>query len=146
MALDLHYLAGVIDARGHLSTTNRHGKMQPKISVTTRKTPLLHYLSRHTGVGVTLDNREYERKPCTAHCTTSHSHTARQSSYWTVGSARATIVLFGLEPLLDCQKEEASLILSIGLKGFNPSPAVLKEMRELGWKIPAKKHWNTVTM
>lgn len=136
MTLNLNYIAGVLDARGHLSINNRHGKMQPKIAVTTRRTSLLNYLSANTGVGVTLDNKEYERKPCSAHCTTQHSHVARQSSYWTVGSSRATIVLYTLQPFIVAQKDEVDLYLSIGLKSFNPKTTVLTEMKTLGWRAP----------
>lgn len=134
--LPIEYIAGVIDARGHISINGRHGKNQPKIAVTTKRLTLIDFLGSVTGVGITIDNKEYERKPCLAHCTTTHSHTQRQSSYWTVGSSRATIVLYNIKPLILAQPDEVNYALRIGLESFNPRGDTVKSMREFGWKIP----------
>jgi hypothetical protein len=135
--LPLAYIAGVIDARGHIEAHNRHGHIQPRIRVTTRKIELLTYLAELTGNKVVLDDRGYARKPCGDHCDSAHSHVVRQSAQWTVDSSRATIVLWNIASLMHAQKAEALLALEAGMQAFPPARGdVPKQMAALGWVLP----------
>lgn len=117
MTLDLSYVAGVIDSRGHLEVTNRHGTPQPRIRVTTRRVALLSHLAQLTGTKVVTDDRGYERRQCSEHCKSKHVHAVRQSAQWTVDSARATIVLFNVAPLLVAVHAEALSLLEVRAAG-----------------------------
>lgn len=135
--LPFAYLAGVIDARGHIEAYNRHGHVQPRIRVTTRKVELLTALADFTGNKVVLDSRGYERKPCGDHCNAPHSHVQRQSAQWTVDSSRATVVLHNVFPFLIAQRAEAALALEAGLRAYPPARGdVPKQMAALGWTLP----------
>lgn len=132
------YVAGVVDARGHIEATNRHGHIQPRIRVTTRKADLLMYLSELTGTKVVLDDRGYSRRPCGAHCDHPHSEVVRQSTQWTVDSSRATILLFNIAPFMHAQRGEAALALQAGMQRFPPARGdAHKEMARLGWELPS---------
>lgn len=134
----VEYVAGVIDARAHIEVLNRHGKPQPRLSVTTRRVDLLQYLSRITGTRVSYDNRGYQRRPCGEHCGAPHSHVVRQSAKWRVDSARATIVLYNVAPFMVSRKDEVAEALRVGLDVW---PAARGNtgalMKELGWHLPS---------
>lgn len=137
--LPLDWMAGVIDARAHIEAYDRHGHIQPRLRVTTRKVELLEELARLTGNKVVLDSRGYSRRPCGAHCTAAHSHITRQSAQWTVDSARATVVLFSVVPLLRAQRPEAALALEAGLRRYPPVKGdVPRQMAALGWPLPTR--------
>jgi hypothetical protein len=133
----LAWIAGVIDARGHIEAHNRHGHVQPRVRITTRHTPLLETLARFCGNKVVLDDRGYSRRPCGDHCTQAHSHIVRQSKQWTVDSARATVVLYNVVPFMYAQKTEAPLALEAGLNRYPPARGDLPaQMVALGWSLP----------
>jgi hypothetical protein len=133
------WLAGVIDARGHIEVTDRHGHPQPRIRVTTRHLKLLDELARLTGVKVVLDARGYERRPCSDHCIERHSHVARQSAQWTIDSSRATVVLWHVVPYMTAQHVEAFYALQAGLHRFPPARGdVPEQMTDLGWSLPER--------
>jgi hypothetical protein len=136
------WIAGVIDARGHIESHNRHGHVQPRVRVTTRNVELLGTLARFCGNKVVLDERGYDRRPCGDHCTSQHQHMVRQSASWTVDSARATVVLFNVVPFLYAQRTTASLALEAGLKRFPPARGdLVPQMVALGWELPSTSHW-----
>lgn len=136
------WIAGVIDARAHIESHNRHGHVQPRLRVTTRDTLLLQTLSEFTGTKVVLDQRGYRRKPCGEHCEHAHSDVVRQSAQWTVDSARATVILWNIAPLMFAKRVDASLALEAGLKRYPPARGDLPvQMAGLGWELPPKIDW-----
>lgn len=135
--LPIEYIAGVIDARGHIAVNMRHSVPQPRIRLTTRRLPLLEHFAKVTGTKVVRDDRGYERRPCHLHCDEAHLHYVRQSVQVTVDSARATIVLFNVKPFIVGQKDEVEIALNHGLKAFPPPKGdTIKRMEKLGWEIP----------
>lgn len=131
------YVAGVIDARGHLEANKRHGVAQPRIRVTTKRVALLNYLARVTGTKVVRDDRGYERRGCSEHCTDAHVHIVRQSAQWTVDSSRATIVLFNIQPYVVANKTEVGALLRIGLQSYPAARGnTADRMAALGWLLP----------
>lgn len=135
--IPLGYIAGIIDARGHIEVQLRHGTQQPRLSVTTRRLALLEHLAQLTGTNVSIDNRGYERRPCGEHCSEAHSHVVRQSAKWRVDSSRATIVLYNVVPLLVSQRAEALAALRIGLQAYPARRGnTADQMSALGWALP----------
>lgn len=134
--LDIGYIGGVIDARGHISIERN----TPRVRVTTRRTELLEWLAARTGVGVKLDERGYQRRACSEHCAAKHQHIERQSAYWNVDGARAVIVLWNVLPYLVCQRGEArsSLRHASDLWPVRPRTEITVAMRDLGWRIPKR--------
>lgn len=130
------WVAGVIDARGHIEVVDRHGRGQPRIRVTTARTALLHRLADLTGTTVKVDARGYQRRPCGSHCDERHSHVARQSAYWNVDSARATIVLANVLPYLVDQHAAARTAMLTGTNVWPPARGdTAKRMAGLGWDV-----------
>lgn len=135
---DLAYVAGIIDARAHFAMNDRHGRQQPRLSITTRRILLLDHFAKLTGAKVVLDDRGYERRPCGSHCTDRHSHVVRQSARVTIDSARATIVLYNVQPFIVAQVAEVRRALLHGLEAFPPARGdTATQMRQLGWEIPS---------
>lgn len=131
------YFAGVIDARGHIALNGRHGVQQPRIRVTTRRRELLDWCAARTGTSVAEDVRGYERRLCGEHCSDQHVHVARQSAQWTVDSARATVVLYAVQPYILVQHAEVRQALLVGLQQFPPARGdVPRQMAGLGWPLP----------
>ena len=136
---EIRFIAGVIDARGHIEVNQRHNRPQPRIRVTTKRHQLLEWLAAATGTKVRRDNRGYERRPCSAHCRSQHVHVVRQSSYWTVDSGRATIVLYAVQPFIVCQVDEVRHGLLAGLAAFpSARSATPVQMEQLGWPLPSE--------
>lgn len=137
-AVSVEWVAGVIDARGHIDVNDRHGRPQPRIRVTTARVGLLGRLAELTGTTVRTDGRGYERRPCGEHCRERHSHVARQSAYWNVDSARATVVLANVLPYLLDQYDRARWALLTGLDVWPPQRGdTLARMAALGWDVDA---------
>lgn len=139
--LNIPFIAGIIDCRGHISINERHEAFpQPSIRVTTKRASILAYLARTTGNRVTEDIREYTRRPCIDHCDETHQHVVRQSSLWTTGAGKATIILFNIQPYIVSQKEEVQAALDVGLEAWSTvRSTTIESMRKLGWSIPKEK-------
>ncbi len=136
-SVPLAFVAGVLDARGHIDMNDRHGRPQPRLSVTTRRVELLQHLAQLTGTTVREDDRSYDRRPCGVHCTEHHSHAVRQSAYWRVDSSRATIVLYNVQPFIVCQRVEVAQALAAGLESYPAARGdTAKQMKALGWALP----------
>lgn len=135
--IDRSYVAGVIDARAHIEINMRHGKPQPRLSVTTRRISLLEHLAEITGTNISHDNRGYEKRGCGEHCATAHIHVARQSAKWRVDSLRATVVLFNVRPYIVSQVAEVAEALRVGLECYPAARGdTAKQMSRLGWELP----------
>jgi hypothetical protein len=136
-AFSILWFAGVIDARGHIDMNLRHGKPQPRLSVTTRRTDLLEYMAKHTGTQISYDHRGYEKRLCSAHCTEQHIHVVRQSAKWRVDSSRATIVLYNVQPFIVSQVAEVREALRVGLESYPAARGdTASKMKKLGWELP----------
>lgn len=137
--IPVEFIAGIIDARGHIEVNMRHDKPQPRLSVTTRRRELLEWMATVTGTAVSYDNRGYERKPCSEHCSQTHSHVVRQSAKWRVDSSRATVVLFNVAPHIVSQRPEVLEALRVGMAAWPAARGdTAKRMAELGWVLPEK--------
>ena len=135
----IEYVAGVIDARGHIESVTRHGVPTARVRVTTRRRDLLNYVQKLAGGGVRIDERGYQRRPCSDHCNEQHTHVARQSAYWDVTGERAVIILFNVLPFLVDHRAEAYAALENGAAAWPVKPRrteVSVEMRRRGWAIP----------
>lgn len=136
--VQIAYVAGVVDARGHLSTNDRHGFRQPRIRITTRRRELLHRIAELTGTVVVDQTAGYQKRNCAEHCKDQHVHVYRQSAQWTVDSSRATILLYNVLPYLVAQADDARTLLLAGLERFPPARGDMpKRMTELGWALPS---------
>lgn len=133
---ELAYFAGAIDARGHISLTSRRGIPQPRVRVTTRRIELLRWLAGNTGVRVKIDDRGYERRPCSEHCSLKHQHLVRQSAYWNVDGARAVIVLWNVLPYLVVQRTTAYAALTDTRIWWKDRTQITAAMERRGWHIP----------
>lgn len=134
MELDIGYIAGVIDARGHIETH----PTRTRVAVTTKRKQLLQWLATHTGVGITLDDREYHKRGCTEHCELPHQHSQRRSAYWRVDGIRAGIVLASCYPYLVEQRLEAHAALQSLADRWPAAPSrheLCREMKRLGWPL-----------
>jgi hypothetical protein len=135
--IPLGYVAGVIDARGHIEVNNRHGKPQPRVRITTKRIELLEHLAKLTGSKVVTDRVGYNRRACSEHCQDQHQHVQWQSIQWTVDSARATIVLYNIQPLIVAQIDKVREALTAGLNAFPPERGNTPQvMYDLGWEVP----------
>lgn len=134
---EIAFLAGIIDARGHIEVGERHGFLQPRLAVTTRRTELLDYLCMRTGTSKSDEDRPYERRPCGSHCTDAHQHVVRQSAKWRVDSGRATVVLWNVKPYIVSQRAEVLRALRIGMDAWPPRRGNTgTQMLALGWALP----------
>lgn len=135
--VNVPYLAGVIDARGHIEINKRHERLQPRLSVTTRRISLLEHLAVCTGTRISHDNRGYHRRSCGEHCPDQHIEVARQSAKWRVDSLRATIVLYNIQPYIVSQTAEVAEALRVGLEAYPAARGdTAKQMVKLGWELP----------
>lgn len=131
------FVAGVLDARGHIRVESRRGRPEPRIRVTTRRAELLTYLASLTGTRLHVDDAGYERRPCSAHCRDAHQHAVRQSAYFNIDATRAFIVLFNVRPFIVCQLNEVRAALEVGWGNYPPpKSATVAQMERLGWPIP----------
>lgn len=131
------WVAGVIDARGHIEISDRHDKPQPRVTITTRRITLLDRLAQLTGTKVSADDRGYSRRPCTHHCTDQHVHVVRQSSKWRVDSARALVVLAAVQPYVVAQRDEVAEAIAVGLRSWPAARGNTgAQMAALGWPLP----------
>lgn len=144
--IPIAFVAGIIDARGHIEVSMRHDKPQPRLSVTTKRVELLEWLGKITGTKVSYDTRGYERRPCNEHCNQQHSHVVRQSAKWRVDSSRATVVLFNVAPHIVGQRKEVLEALRVGMASWPAARGdTAAQMARLGWPLPEKKNEATST-
>lgn len=138
--VDLGWVAGVIDARGHITVrpAKEARAALPNIRITTRHRELLEALAAMTGTNVVTDQRPYDRRPCGDHCSAKHQHAVRQSSFWQVNGGRATIVLFNVRPLIRAKVTEVRDALLAGMDHFDPKRnGTGAQMVKLGWELPS---------
>ena len=136
MSLDVAWIAGVLDARGHIRLEARRGVPQPRIRVTTRKTALLEHMASLTGTKPRYDTAGYERRNCSEHCKHKHEM-VRQSAYWDCDGIRATIILHSCLPHMVAQRAEAMEVLRVGYEQYSAARnGIAASMLRLGWTVP----------
>jgi hypothetical protein len=137
---EIAWVAGVLEARGHVEVTDRRGNPAPRLRVTTRKHELLVELARLTGNRVVKDERGYQKRPCGEHCRDQHVHVVRQSTQWTADSSRATIILAATMPYVRTRRVEFLRALEAGMRQWPATKGdTAKKMKALGWPMPQEE-------
>lgn len=133
---DLAYLAGVIDVMGRVWTRpSSNGRRLPLLEINAKQPDLMEWLGSLTGTEVITTSRDYMRLGCTEHCKEQHVHATSTSSRWSVTGAKATIVLFGIEPFSYLRRAEVEYALGLGLLAEMRAQTV-RDMKSRGWAIP----------
>lgn len=134
---DLAYLAGVLDAQGHIAIrTTADGTQLPQLSLSGPNVALLQWLGDLTGVRPIVTTRAYAKAGCSEHCATKHRHVTSTSGRWQLSGAKATVVLAAIQPFLRLQLDEAAQAVELGMAApFKP--ATPNKMQQLGWPIPS---------
>lgn len=131
---DLAYMAAVIDNYAKLTTRKVHADELPMITIQ-GKLPVLPLLAEATGVSLMRLDKDYTRHQCSEHCPDRHMAIESWTHRWQLTGARATVVLFNVEPYLRMQGQQARALIEIGQRiGFKTN--VINDMARLGWEIP----------
>lgn len=133
---DLAYLAGVIDVMGRIWTRpSSNGRRLPLLEISANRPELMDWLSETTSTEVFTTSRDYMRMGCAEHCAESHVHSVSTSTRWSVTGAKATIVLFNIEPYAFLKRPEVEFALGLGMMAEMRAQTV-RSMRAKGWTIP----------
>lgn len=133
---DLAYAAALVDNLARLSARTVHGTELPQVTIQ-GKQPGLEWLAEITGVALIPVNRQYTRHVCSEHCPEAHSPIESRSRRWHLTGARATVVLWNLDPYLRNPEasREARRLVGVGLAaGYKGNVAV--DLTRLGWELP----------
>lgn len=134
--VDLSYVAALIDNFARLATRLiPSGTELPEVTIQNSRLVALDWLATVTGVGVTPVSKDYSRHQCSEHCPDRHSHIESLTRRWQLSGAKATIVLYNVEPFLRVQGVDARRLVDVG-QGSGYKTNVVNEMSRLGWKIP----------
>lgn len=133
---DLAYVAALVDNLARLSVRTMSGTDLPQVTIQGRH-PSLPWLAEVTGVALVPVNRQYTRHVCTEHCPDAHSPIESSSRRWHLTGARATVVLWNLDPFLrnpEVSREARRLVdvgRAAGRKGTTDA-----DLARLGWELP----------
>jgi hypothetical protein len=132
---DIAYIAAVLDTTGRLTTRKSAGHELPLVELNCKNYPLLDYLADVTSTATFATQRDYQRFGCQEHCAEKHVHTISHSARWSIVGAKATIVLYNIEPYVFLRRPEVEELLAIGL-GCEARSNTIRDMRSKGWEIP----------
>ncbi len=133
---DLAYLAGVLDIMGRIWTRpSSDGRRLPLLEINAKQPDLMEWLAGLTGTSVVTTSRDYMRLGCNEHCSEKHVHATSTSARWSVTGAKATIILFGIEPFSFIRRAEVEYALGVGMLAEMRSQTV-RDMKSRGWVIP----------
>ncbi len=133
---DLAYLAGVVDVLGRIWTRpSSNGRRLPLLELNANRPELMEWLSDLTRTDVVVTSRDYMRLGCAEHCSESHVHTVSTSTRWSVTGAKATIVLFNIEPYVFLKRPEVEYALGLGMMSEMRAQTV-RDMKTRGWVVP----------
>lgn len=133
---DLAYLAGVLDVLGRIwHRPSANGRRLPLLELNLKQPDLMAWLGEITGTDVVTTSRDYMRMGCAEHCAESHVHSVSTSTRWSVTGAKATIVLFNIEPYAFLKRPEVEFALGLGMMAEMRAQTV-RSMRAKGWTIP----------
>lgn len=131
------YIAGMIDADGHVSIVpNKQSKTTAvRVAITNTYIPLLQQLVEWTGGSI-----NHRRKPCDLDCVINHVHSRKQSYRFIVVGDRAVVILQNIVPYMIEKQDLAFKAIDEGLKSRELSRVKresngVKELRSLGWRI-----------
>ena len=135
--IPLGYVAGVIDARGHIEVNNRHGKPQPRVRITTKRIELLQHLATHHRQQGGRGPRGLQpagllgalHRAAPAHRLAEHPVDR--------GLGPRHDRLYNIQPLIVAQVDKVRTALMAGLTAFPPERGNTPQvMYDLGWDIP----------
>ena len=131
---DLAYAAALIDSFAVL-TTRRVGEAElPQVTIQ-GKVAALPWLAEVSGVKVIEVAKDYARHQCSEHCPDRHTRIESTTRRWQLTGARATVVLYSVEPYLRVQARTARGLVEVG-QGLGFKTDVVNDMTRLGWTIP----------
>ena len=131
---DAAYMAGMIDADGHITVTHR-----PEMTLGNTYLPMLKRMAEITGCRghrYGESSGVYARKPpCLDSCTKSHVHSRKQGYRWILRGQRALVILKCIEPFLQEKRHLAQQAIELieAKKIDRYAWEVHKQLEELGW-------------
>ena len=130
------YVAGVIDLLGLIRIRVTPPDTQlPSIAISNSNVAMLGFLAQLTGTRAIVTRRQYVKAGCSEHCREKHQHVMSVSGRWSVTGAKATVVLWNIQPYVHLQSDAVRTALLVGLHtGYKP--ATVAKMSELGWDVP----------
>ncbi len=132
---EIAYIAAVIDVQGLVRLrVTPEGTELPHVAVS-GDMALLTYLGELSGVAPFTTKRSYDKHRCREHCTEAHQHILSVSGRWSVSGAKATVILYAVEPYVMFKKDEVAEALTAGLKAPRKKATPAK-MHKLGWPMP----------
>lgn len=137
------YVAGVVDLLGLIRIRYAEDTPLPVVQVHGKYMSTLEYLGELTGTKAIETRREYTRAGCAEHCKEKHMHITSTSGRWSVTGAKATVLLWNMQPYLRVKKDAADGALAVGLRTKFKQGTVDK-MRQLGWEIPSELEGRTL--
>jgi hypothetical protein len=131
---DLGYVAALLDQHARLTLRAYRGTQLPELIVQGR-IAALPWLAEVTGSKVIDIPKGYNRHQCSEHCKDAHTRIESVTQRWSVTGARATILLYNVEPYMRVQGADARRLMAAGAQiGYKRT--VVEEMRGLDWEIP----------
>jgi len=132
----LAYLAGVLDYEGVIRVRELPtGTQIPYVGLSGSNAPMLALFAKHTGTRSVVTRRKYVKAGCNEHCKEKHVHVQSVSGRWSVTGAKATVLLWNVQPYVRFQTGVLSEALAVGLRAPFKN-ATVEKMRELGWDVP----------
>lgn len=131
----LAYVAGIVDLLGLIRVRHVEDTPLPVLQVHGKHMPTFDYLGSLTGTKAIETTRDYTRHGCAQHCAEKHMHIVSRSGRWSLTGAKATVVLWNIQPFLRVKKDAADGALAVGL-GTTFKQGTVGKMRDLGWEIP----------
>jgi hypothetical protein len=131
---ELAYAAALIDSFGTLTVREVNGALLPQVIIQ-GKIAALPWLAEITGVKIIEIRKGYTRHQCTEHCPEAHTRIESITGRWALTGARATVVLFNVEPYLRVQGRIARDLVEAG-QGIGYKTQVVNDMKRLGWQLP----------
>lgn len=132
---ELAYIAAVVDLQARLTTRPSPNGRLPVVEINGNNWPLLEWLSKMTNSASFETRRDYQRYGCSEHCSDKHIHTTSHSGRWSVTGAKATILLFNIEPFVWLKRPDVEQLLGLGLMSEMRSQSI-NDMKRLGWALP----------
>lgn len=131
----LAYVAGIVDLLGLIRIRDVEGTMLPVLQIHGQHMPIFNYLGELTGTRAIETRRDYTRAGCSQHCSEKHMHIVSRSGRWSLTGAKATVVLWNIQPYLREKKDAADGALAVGL-ATKFKQGTVDKMAALGWDVP----------
>lgn len=156
-AVDLAWMAGVIDLKGRIVVKRNKSRATPQIvlAVQCKELAVIRRLGMLTGTNPELmearPTPDFMRKGCDDHCPEAHVHvthggypagTMPSTARWTITGVGMAILLAALKPYLQVDREYDEAVEAITANMVHQGQGVgmvrkqIERMKELGWQIP----------